>query len=508
MDDFWKDLSAEELHFRDILQFEVKNDLLPLKESAHSWYTQEFYFFIPNALQINEQTYTREQFYRDQTIMIRYKTPEFTFKEILDLANLKSPLARIVALKNKEPTAENKKSLKYDLKLLANIVRSALRRRIKELIQELNKTETKENSFEFSKKVSTFCTELTVLHNEFLDLEHFYMKMWNDPSVDHYFTYIDEFISSSYNFYLAGFLEYLRKYHQKISQPVDKEISFLLAKEKIHREKEYQEPRKISEHSTQSEFILYRAGLLNKFVLDALALDISKTSLQNKYGNLIGSFAAGFAMLIYLLLFIWQGQIFVITSVPFIVLTVVAYIIKDRLKESLRNFSNQKAFQIFSDYSTKIRTLDTGLVLGEMKESFSFLDEDKVAPEIENIRNKGFHAVLSEIKRPEKVIYYKNTVEMYPSDIDHDETKSGLNTIFRFNIHQFLQKASDSYDSYLAFDPENMELHKTKLPKVYHINIITKTTIAAEGSDESKVELKKIRIIIDKEGIKQIDQVS
>lgn len=507
MDDFWKDLSGDDLHIRDILQFEVKSDLLPLKESAHSWYIQEFYLFIPNSLHINEQTYSREQFYRDQTMMIRYKTPEFTFKEILDLTNPRSPLAKIVALKEKNPTTETKSSLKYNLKLFANIVRSAVRKRTKELIQELNRPETKENSSEFSKKISAFCTELTVLHNEFLDLEHFYMKMWNDPSVDHYFTYIDEFISSSYNFYLAGFLEYLRSYHQKILQPVDKEITFLLAKEKIHREKEHQEPRKISENLSQSEFILYRAGLLNKFVLDALSLDISKTSIQNKYGNIIGSFAAGFAMLIYLLLFIWQGQIFVITSVPFIVLTVVAYIIKDRLKESLRNFSNQKAFQFFSDYATKIRAPDSGIVLGEMKESFSFLDEARVTSEIEQIRNKGFHAVLEEIKRPEQVIYYKNTVEMYPSAHDHDEPRGGLNTIFRFNIHQFLQKASDPYDSYLALDPDSLQLNKTRLPKVYHINIITKTTIAADGAPEPVVHLKKIRIIIDKEGIKQIDKV-
>lgn len=498
---------ADELHFRDIWQFEVKSDLLPVNPSSPNWYTQEFYFFIPNALQINEQTYTREQFYQDQTNMIRYKTPEFTLREIMDTTNKRSPLTKIISLKDKEPTDEFQSILKNELKLFANVARSALRKRVRELIQTLNRPESKENNSKFSEEVHTFCTELNQLHDEFLDLEHYFMKVWNSPTVDHYFTYIDEFISNSYNFYLTGLLEHVRKYGLKSLQSVDKDLCSLLAKEKIHREREHQEPRKINERSAQSEFILYRLGLLNKFVIDALSLDTSRTSIQSKYSNIIGSFAAGIAMLIYLLVFIWQGQIFVITSAPFIILTVVAYIIKDRMKETLRNISYQKAFQLFSDYSTKIRAPDTGLVLGEIKESFSFVDEKKLTQDIKTIRTKGFHTVLEDIKRPEQVIYYKKVVNIYPSANGGEERRPAMNTIFRFNVHQFLQKASDPYDRYLSLNPDNLELDKTYLPKVYHINIIAKSTTSAEG-ETPVIEIKKIRIIIDKEGIKHVDQVT
>lgn len=507
MDEFWQELTSGELHFRDIWQFEVKSDYTPVRTGKTNIYTQEFYFFVPNSLQINTETYSKEQFYQDQTNLIRYKTPEFTFAELIDEHNERSPLTKIKALKDESPTLENLEIVKDELKLLANIVRSALRKEVKDMIQEVDRPSSREDSTLFKHHVETFCHNINVMHSQYLELERHYQAAWNNPDVNHHFLYIDEFISSSINFYLSGLLEHVRNYQAKGLHQVDKELCNVLVKEKLHRERQHQEPRKINERSVQSEFILYRTGLLNKFVIDALLLDTTRTSLQRRWGNIIGSFAAGFAMLIYLLLFIWQGQIFVITSAPFIILTVVAYIIKDRLKESLKSLSYQKAFKLFSDYTTHIKSPDTNLILGDIKESYSFLDENSLPRDIVETRNHGFHNVLEAFKRPEQVLYYKKELRIFPQVGKEDPRKSALNVIFRFNIHQFLTKASDPYDFYLTLDPETLKLNRTLLPKVYHINIIMKTTFNLEG-EAPTVEIKKMRLIIDKEGIKHIDQVT
>ncbi len=62
---------------------------------------------------------------------------------------------------------------------------------------------------------------------------------------------------------------------------------------------------------------------------------------------MIGSLAAGIAMTLYILLFIWQGSVFVINSQPFILFTIFIYVLKDRLKDEIKNVSMKQALDGF-----------------------------------------------------------------------------------------------------------------------------------------------------------------
>src|ERR1700722_13915917 len=90
-----EDVETGKIHFRDKWQFELKSDLYPFSERKEDNLVQEFYFFIPNSLQINDQTYTKVQFYQDQTNLVRLKTPRFSFNELIDPLNAESPLTRL-----------------------------------------------------------------------------------------------------------------------------------------------------------------------------------------------------------------------------------------------------------------------------------------------------------------------------------------------------------------------------------------------------------------------------
>ena len=78
MNNFYKKLASGEIQFRDNWQFELKSEFPTIPEKKDITHTQEFYFFIPNSLQINHKTYSPEHFYRDQTNFIRFKTPIFS----------------------------------------------------------------------------------------------------------------------------------------------------------------------------------------------------------------------------------------------------------------------------------------------------------------------------------------------------------------------------------------------------------------------------------------------
>ena len=103
MNSFWNDLYYEDIHFRDNLQFELETDFAPVRNVEQNISTQEFYFFIPAALQIDPHTYSKEQFYKDRTNLIRFKTPEFSFYDLINKNNQQSPLMRIDSMKNFKP---------------------------------------------------------------------------------------------------------------------------------------------------------------------------------------------------------------------------------------------------------------------------------------------------------------------------------------------------------------------------------------------------------------------
>jgi hypothetical protein len=228
-------------------------------------------------------------------------------------------------------------------------------------------------------------------------------------------------------------------------------------------------------------------------------------AIDEKYRSLIGSFAAGMAMFLYLLLFIWQGAVFVINSLPFVLFTVLIYVVKDRIKEELKSLSYRHVFKWFPDYTTEIALPTNQEVVGLLHESFSFIGSNQVPMDISHLRNQEFHSYLEMIKRQEQVINYKRKVVTY-KNFDAKTPLKGLNIIFRYDISNFLAKASNPYEPYVTLDGETLDLTHTLLPKVYHINIVLKNTYLKPDLTEV-IECKKFRIVADKEGIKRIESL-
>jgi hypothetical protein len=492
-----------DIHFRDRWQFELKSEYTPSEAVKKNIYYQEFYLFIPNALQINRETYFKTNFYQDETNFIRFKTPEYTIPQLIDPKNAESPLYRVHKLLEQSPSQPGLlNDVENEIKLLANIIRSSLRASAGALASELQDLPTSMVD-EFNQRLKVFCYHLLQFKREFGDLMLRFKEKFEDVTLQKHFFYVDEFISNSLYYYLTSLLEKVREFHTIHPGLSDQPLTDFLMNEQRYRKERF-EDTKLGEDSAQNEYIVYRRGLLNKFVLDVLQLNTSSASLDIRFSNIIGSISAGIAMLFYTVLWVWQGQLFAFNSLAFVLLTVILYILKDRLKEILKAISYKQAARWFPDYTTKIRTADERTDVGEMHESFAFVDERSIPKDIHQMRNREFHEVLEAIKRPEQVISYKKTVIFTKIDQLPSRLKA-FNVIFRLSIQRFLAKASNPFHNYLTFDSDTKGLTEIRLPKVYHLNIIMKNSyLVPDGS--TKVELKKFRLIIDKSGIKHIEQ--
>lgn len=501
MDRFIKELQIGDIHRRDRWQFELKSEFSPPPSAKHNTFTEEFFLFIPNSLQINSETYTKTQFYLDRTNLIRYKTPELELDELYNQKNNKSPLSRLKEFINFSSEEIMVNNVIDELKLLGNVIRSSLRERVRRIDVLLRQKKQADS------EIKALCSELITLRKDYFRVQDNYLSQWKVKRLKSYFFYLDEFFSNTINYYLTGLLSEIRLFTHKHGAENIQELCKILEKERIHREKVLHEPSLTDEDSKSNEFILYRSSLLNKFVLDALLLSTRGTTFTKKFQNIIGSISAGIAMLFFFVLFVWQGKVFIINSLPFIVITVFLYILKDRIKETIRHVSYQKFSRWFYDYKTEVRSPDDKIYLGKITETVSFVDEKKIPKKIQDIRHREFHDILETFKRPEKVIYYKKKISIKKLNEEDINRRHALNVIFRFNIQHFLNKADNPTHDYLKVDLGSFEFIRAKLPKVYHLNMIIRTTFL-EPDLSKRIELKKFRLILNKNGIKRVEHIN
>ncbi len=504
MADIDEDIGDGDIHLRDKFQFEVKSEYSPVPGQTNNTYTLEFYFFIPTALHVNKHTYAKKHFYYDQTSLIRLKTPHVPLPELIDTNHPHSPLSNVRQSYADDRSPPEKDVLK-DLKLYANMARSDIRDRSLYFIEALKHQAL--NPDRVYEGIEELCHEIISLRASYHNFMAEFAERWRNTRLVDYAQYIDEFISLTVDQHLTSLLHALQQYPESPIEQVTERILW----ESTHRANAKERSPYADDPEKNMEYFVYRSGLLKKFVWEALFLNIIRKEPAKPFREFAAMVAAGLAMLIYVFFLTWQlggsqpGGI-IVNSTAFIMLSVFLYIIKDRFKDGLKNLSATFAARWFPDYRTHIETPDGETKLGYLKEYFSFLTPKEVPPKIIQIRNTGFHTELERAERLENVFFYKKEVVLFAEPEENHHRAPDLNDIMRYNIARFLLKASDAYKEYLEVDVKTGKLHVIHAPKVYHINIIMRRTFR-DMTGEPHSDLRKFRIVVDKEGIKRVEKM-
>ena len=119
----------ENIRIHDKFQLEIKY-IYPFDRNVPTTeYTVEHFFFVPSNLGINENNYSKEQFYGDGQKYIRLKTPVFTLRSMTSGED--NPLDRLretlTDLPKDPENSEINRHYKYHLKMFCSIFKSAIR---------------------------------------------------------------------------------------------------------------------------------------------------------------------------------------------------------------------------------------------------------------------------------------------------------------------------------------------------------------------------------------------
>ncbi|MBY8981935.1 MAG: hypothetical protein KGD57_03240 [Candidatus Lokiarchaeota archaeon] len=484
----------------DLYNFETKIEYkytLEKKKRKKVSYLLDTFFFIPKSLQINRDTYDKEQFFSDLHNRIRFKTPKMSIKDILDEKNILSPL-NIINKNLVQPHISDSidNLIQRELRILASIIKSTLKDKFQFF---LNNCELLNKRKSISKLIEEYLINIEEFKNKLVEFKNKILKIQTSEELRDTFQYSDEYISLQLEMWLTKILSRLKKY-------LDTNTKNSIIKS-IENEQSYRRnlnSRLVLEEGTDNEGFIFLEGIMKKYVQGVLYLEKKIKAPQASSLEIFYSIGAGLAMFISLFLGFFIYSNLEEYSIPFIAGAVVIYMLRDRIKDNIRGIS-QKAVTLYLP-DKKIDIMDGFFEekIGISKEKMYFTDFEKIPLEIIQIRKSSNKSLIENEGKPEVCIIFKKKMILLNKKINKLHTRhTDILDVTRFNIHNFLRYADDPIQKVISWKENENKLDTYSISKVYHLNIIFKL-ISFQGKKIKEISYQKYRIILNQKGIKKV----
>ncbi len=488
---------------------EIKLDYAIDTAARCTRYRVETYFFVPRSLGLTPHSYSRDQFYSDVQAYIRFKTPGVSLASLIDPEQQSSPLYRAQQLMARAGGAADppRDSMSHEMRLLGCLVRTNLRdgtadirRKIARLddphAHEILTDDVRQATCRLVDDVARTLDAFRTLRPDFLEAKR---PRW----LREMFEYVDEYLSISAEAYLTAILGQLDddpELRRALPESRRRLARLVTAEQQHRRSAGYVS---VLDPQGGNDSYIHRKSALKKFMSSVLFLKIHKAKEGRGATNVVAGIAAAVAMLFSTVAAIWSQGVYGLNSFPFVIAVVTAYVFKDRIKEWLRAYFSGRLSRLLHDYSVYIHDPVAQTAVGRCRESFTYLDDAQLPPEILHLRHADSTSVLEPESKPEVVMKYVKDVTLRGRTIARLHGRLGdVNDIIRFNISSFLARMDEPLQSVKSYDAALDRITTVDCPKAYHVNLVM--VLQARGQHPI---IERFRIILDKYGIKELQDV-
>ncbi len=476
----------------DRYAFELKLEYLAGKTERLKEYDVNLWFFFPESLTINENTYPSRLFYNDLKTHIRFSSPDFPLSEFT--ANERSPLIKCHDALNhllESPDKKANRLFEQRIKIFGTAFRSSIGESISEILYESGKEKRE-------KLLQDMIRYVNDIRDDFRSMKD---KLQNEnvkkKSIES-FALVDEYFSNLLERNLLRLSENLNKTGWLL--PEQKTILFNLASAELVYRQTHNFPA-IPKNGSDHEFLLYRLSVLKKYVEGTLFL---KTNTQREgriIEQLLFSLAAGLAMLFATSVAFYSQYKYGNLTIPFFVVLIISYMLKDRIKEVIRIYFSGWMNRWFYDFKTNI--YDSGSqVIGFIKESFAYSRPSDIPSGIRKMRRTSRFNKTDLSLQDESIFNYKMKIRIDSRKMQPYRQKAdfpGITDVKRFNFNRFTQKMDDPDKDVYIVSKDGFD--RQQGDRVYHINMVLQYIY------EDKSLIKRFRIIMNRDGIKRIEKV-
>jgi len=499
-------LLKQRVDIHDRTQLEIRLNYDQDLEKKSNCYTVEAFLFFPKSLRIDKHHYSKKAFYQDLKTNIRIRTPRIAISKLVDSDNDASLKSRISApfdrLLSGQETSSDIDDITYELKLFAAIFRGQVRDQINHFIQLVDHVQDDPHAFptlcqDLQKLLKLFLKEVSHAIGVFRKLRTKFRQPNIPTKLKLIFEEINEFISLIIDTQLsrlalrisevAGLRELIDPSHIKLTD--------LLAKEAQYRKgADYLSG---NPHHHDGEKYIYRMGELKKTIMEVLFLRPKLKKEGVRASQFIAMVAAGIAMAWALGALVLGNVALAANSVPFLLLMILSYIIKDRIKDWVRTILNQKILsRFFHDRKMELYLHKTKKPVGYVRETFQFVDKRDVPLDVLRTRypvNSG--------RRFESIIKHTRIITL--NTWRFKKLYSRIANVTRLSINNFLSKMDDSTVLMPCYI-EDEGIGRVTMSKVYHIHLILRLSTCRK---EAPI-IEHFRVIADKNGIKRLEELT
>ncbi len=478
----------------DKFSLELKFGYSTRRKVKENLFEVNTWIFIPNSLDINRQTYSKTDFYKDLKTNIRLITPEFLLRDMAD--RKKSPFIHLEDSFNAlaaSPTRGNTREYEHQIKMFSSILKSSLRDHREHIIRNI---ETEDRDY----LISNYLRSSRDILANYRSLRHIIAVPTVSRELFSLYLLGDEFISNLIEQHTFLLADEIRKLFPELSRQTGPMLVDLIRGEIDYR-KSKGFPVADSHGEEEIRELIYRRGVLKKLFESQLFLATRKKKDGFIAEQLIYSIAAGFAMIFATgIAFVFQ-QKYGNFTIPLFLALVVSYMLKDRIKELTRYYFAGKLKKIFFDHKTSISVTPEKSV-GWCKESFDFVSAEKVPADILRKRSKSLALEAQSARGWEKVVLYRKLMKLDRPSLDGIFTHftiTGVNDIIRFNVSNFIHNMDNPEIPFKTLTDNGYE--ELDGQKVYYLTFVIDLKYDGEN------QLTLYRVTFNRSGILKVDSL-
>ncbi len=481
----------EVVKIHDKFSLEIKLGFIARKKKKISNFACNTWIFIPNSLDINTATYTKNDFYRDIKSNIRLITPVFLLRDIAirDQAPFNVLEQSFTGLAS-TPTRTRTAAYEYQIRMFLSILKSALRNEITHIAG--NKIPDDLNFL-----IGTYIDSIDKITGHYRSLR----RIINAPTVTgqmlNYYFFGDEFMSNLVEQHTFRMISALEK-SGRATDEMRRQLMGIIRKE-IDYKKENNYPVVDRESPDLNRELISRLGLLKKYAENELFLNADKKKDGAIAEQVYYSLAAGLSMIFATVIAFSFQQHYGNLTMPLFVALVVSYMLKDRIKELSRYYFAHKLGRRYFDRKTKITLNDQEI--GSSKEAMDFIPENKVSYEVMQMRARSAILEADNRSNMEKVILYRKLVRLDRGNLDKSSrfATAGMNEIIRMNFSGFIAKMDNPMvPLFVPAEEDGFEIIKGE--KIYYLNLVMQL------KSEEQLEYQRYRIALNRKGIRGIER--
>ncbi|HEY9722276.1 MAG TPA: hypothetical protein V6D47_09690 [Oscillatoriaceae cyanobacterium] len=477
-------------------------------------YRIEAFYFFPNNMGVTSLNFPREDFYRSLHGYIRFKTPIMAPRELLDPLNRQSPLNLLSFVLKRHMMGErlDAEEAEKEARLFGCVVSSLFKHHAGVTLHALEGSRGEASRwaefegllFDFTASACELLERYRALLRDFRDVaQRQAPELWSHlRQVDEYLTYRFDDTLSELHFHLMA----------ACVAPDDTER--LASRLRAIAEQE-------GRHRSQAGYIAltpgdeenlalytYRASALKKLVERVLYLDVKTIQETTRWRNLAA--AAGATLAATFMAFSrhqWSAQL----NSHWLFLAIIAYaflyMVKDRIKEILREYVWKRVSSFFPDNRLLVHDPTKHLDIGQSTERTQYLQKSSLPKDVLLVRNFD-HTIDLDEERAETVILYQSDVRLNGREIlNGHQRRTHLKHILRFSVEDLLARMDNPTVRVRFYDAASRVFCRLRAPKVYHMNVVFRFTRWNDRNQAAEPTYQRVRVVLDKNGIRHIDQV-